>query len=80
VSAEPMVHSSTDEASRTAHSKATKEAAQRNMLLGTLLCSGGIVILLLASFGAGRITYVVATGALIVGGIQFLHGLIQASE
>jgi hypothetical protein len=75
-----MAHASTDEVSRQAHSKAMKEAGNRNMWLGGLWCLAGIAAFSVASFGAGRISYLVAAGALALGGIQFLHGLIQASE
>jgi hypothetical protein len=57
---------------------AYKEAGKKNMLYGALWCIGGTVvtvITLAAASGGG--TYVIAWGAIIFGGIQFLRGLYQ---
>ncbi len=60
-------------------SKAVDEAAKKNMLYGALWCIGGIVVTI-ATYSAaasGGGTYVVAWGAIIFGGIQFIRGLFQ---
>jgi len=53
--------------------------AKRNMVVGGLWCVGGIVVTAVtysqASSGGGR--YVMAWGAILFGGIQFVRGLLQ---
>jgi hypothetical protein len=56
----------------------TKETAKKNMLYGALWFIGGTVVTvgtLMAASGGG--SYVVAWGAIIFGGIQFVQGLYQ---
>jgi hypothetical protein len=59
---------------------ALKRAGKRNMFFGAMWCIGGIAVTAItyeaASQGGG--TYVIAWGAIVFGGIQFLHGLIQS--
>ncbi|MCE9534168.1 MAG: hypothetical protein K8T89_24075 [Planctomycetes bacterium] len=59
-----------------------KEAGKKNMLYGALWCIGGILVTALtygaAADGGGK--YVVAWGAILFGGIQFIHGLMQSSK
>ena len=55
-----------------------KNTGKRNMLYGTLWFVGGLVVTvgtLSAASGGG--TYIIAWGALLFGGIQFVQGLIQ---
>jgi hypothetical protein len=63
-----------------ARAKALKEAGQKHMLYGALWCIGGIVVTA-ATYAAasGGGTYVVAWGAIIFGGIQFIRGAMQSS-
>jgi hypothetical protein len=63
-------------------SEANKRAGEKNMLFGALWCIGGIAFTALtyraaANPGGGR--FVVAWGAILFGGIQFVRGLIQSS-
>lgn len=64
-----------------ARSSVNRDAALKNMGVGALICIVGIVITAATysaaanSPGGGR--YVVAWGAVIFGGIQFLRGLFQ---
>ena len=61
-----------------ARSEAIRSAGGRNMLFGALWCIGGTVVTVatLAASSEGG-TYVVAWGAILFGGIQFLRGLFQ---
>ena len=55
-----------------------KNTGKKNMLYGTLWFVGGLVVTvgtLSAASGGG--TYIIAWGALLFGGIQFVQGLIQ---
>src|SRR5262245_58110945 len=58
-----------------------RDEAMRNMTVGGLWCVGGLVVTGItygvASSGSGGGSYVVAWGAIIFGGIQFLRGLFQ---
>ena len=59
-------------------SKVIKDAAKRNMMIGAFWCIGGLIVTIgsySAVSGGGR--YVVAWGAMLFGGIQFLGGLFQ---
>ena len=66
----------------TAMAKAKKQAGRRNMLIGALWCVGGTAITAvtyqaaISSPGGGH--YLVAWGAILFGGIQFLRGLGQS--
>ena len=54
------------------------EAAKKNLLYGGLWCLGGLIftgISYAAASNGG--TYVIATGAIVVGGLQFIKGIIQ---
>ena len=54
------------------------EAAKKNLLYGGLWCIGGLIftgISYAAASDGG--TYVIATGAIVVGGLQFIKGIIQ---
>lgn len=59
-----------------------KSMGNKNMLVGALWCIGGIVVTAAtysaASSSSGGGTYVVAWGAILFGGLQFLKGLFQA--
>jgi hypothetical protein len=62
--------------------QASKQAGEKKMLFGALWCMGGFAITVLtfgaaANSGGGR--YVIAWGAILFGGIQFVRGLIQMS-
>jgi hypothetical protein len=66
-----------------AKAEASKRAGEKNMLFGALWCIGGIALTALtfraaANSGGGR--YIVAWGAILFGGIQFIRGLIQSSS
>ncbi len=64
-----------------ARAMARKESARKNMLHGALWCIGGVAVTVLtyqaAAPAGGR--YVVAWGAIVFGGIQFLRGLMQSA-
>jgi hypothetical protein len=56
-------------------------AGAKNMLWGAVWCIGGIIVTAAtysAAQGGGK--YVVAYGAIAVGGIQFLIGAVQAAR
>lgn len=58
--------------------QAVMARGKRNMVVGGLWCGGGLVVTLYtyaAVSGGG--TYVVAWGAILFGGIQFLKGMVQ---
>jgi hypothetical protein len=56
--------------------QAHRDRNQRNMTYGALWCIGGTVVTgLTYAAASGGGTYVVAWGAIIFGGIQFLSGL-----
>lgn len=67
-----------------ARSKACRDAGMRNMLFGGLWFVGGSAITLITfaaaanNPGGGR--YFLAWGAILFGGIQFVHGLIQIGK
>lgn len=64
-----------------AKAQAAKEASRKNMLYGALWCVGGIVVTVLTyQAAAGGGSFVVAWGAILFGGIQFVRGLVQSSE
>jgi len=51
---------------------------KQNMLIGGLWCAGGLIVTFLTfSVAAGGGTFIVLWGAMAVGGIQFVVGLIQ---
>lgn len=57
-----------------------KEEGTRNMMIGGLICLGGIVITAATySAASGGGSYVVAWGAILFGAIRFFKGLGQAS-
>lgn len=65
-------------ATPTAGARTVAAVAKRNMLVGGLWCGGGLLVTLftyMAASGGG--TYVVAWGAIIFGGWQFLKGISQ---
>jgi len=56
----------------------TREAGKKNMLVGVLwLVGGSLVTAATMSAASGGGAYVVAWGAILFGGIQFLRGLGQ---
>jgi hypothetical protein len=64
-------------------STALREAGNKNVLFGALWCLGGIVFTVLSyqlftSLGSG--SFLVASGAILVGGLQFFRGMSQLSE
>jgi hypothetical protein len=64
-----------------AKTKVLKGAGRKNMLYGALWCIGGIAVTALsyqAAANAGGGSYVLAWGAILFGGIQFVRGLIQS--
>ncbi len=65
-----------------ARSKTSSDAATRHMAIGGIICVIGIVVTVAtysaASSGGG--TYVVAWGAIIYGGWQFLRGLMALNR
>jgi len=60
-----------------------KEIGKRNMFFGAMWCIGGLAVTVItlaaASQGQGGGTYVIAWGAILCGGVQFLRGLSQAA-
>jgi hypothetical protein len=61
-------------------SEGIKRAGRKNMLYGALWCLGGIVITALSYQAAAKAggRYVLAWGAIVFGGIQFIRGLLQS--
>lgn len=61
---------------------ARKKKANKDMLYGALWCIGGTIVTVYsysaASEGGGR--YMVAWGAIIFGGVQFVRGLIASTK
>jgi hypothetical protein len=58
--------------------KANREVARKNMVFGAIWCIGGTLVTALtyqAASGGGH--YIIAWGAIIFGGFQFLRGLVQ---
>jgi hypothetical protein len=57
--------------------EALRARSQRDMLVGGLWCGGGILVTALtySSAANGGGSYVVAWGAILFGGVQFLRGL-----
>jgi hypothetical protein len=65
-----------------AKAQALKNAGRKNMLYGGLWCIGGVVVTALsyqAAANAGGGSYVLAWGAILFGGIQFIRGMLQWS-
>ena len=61
--------------------RAEKAVAKRNMMIGGLSCLGGILVTALtfgAATRAGGGPYVLAWGAVIFGGVQFVIGFAQS--
>lgn len=55
-----------------------RKAGKKNMLYGALWCIGGIIVTVMTyQAAAGGGTYVVAWGAILYGGIQFIKGVSQ---
>lgn len=58
--------------------KAHREAAARNIMIGAAWCVGGIAVTALTyQLASGGGVFVVAWGAILFGGIQFIKGLGQ---
>jgi hypothetical protein len=58
--------------------EALRAAATKDMVVGGLWCGGGILVTALTySAASGGGTYVVAWGAIIFGGVQFVRGLMK---
>jgi hypothetical protein len=60
--------------------EASKLAGMRNMFFGALWCIGGLAVTgftYAAASAAGGGRYVVAGGAILFGGLQFIRGLLQ---
>ena len=56
--------------------KAHREAGARNILVGAAFCVGGIAVTALTyQMASGGGTFIVAWGAILFGGIQFVKGL-----
>jgi len=58
-------------------------AAQRQMIIGALWCIGGIAVTAAtysAASGPGGGSYVVAWGAILFGGLQFVRGFVVWSQ
>jgi hypothetical protein len=56
-----------------------RDEANRNMLVGGILCGGGILVTAMtmaASSGPGGGPYIVAWGAILFGGIRFIRGVL----
>jgi hypothetical protein len=65
-----------------AQSEANRQAGQRNMIIGAIVCCVGVAITALtfrsaANNGGGQIAF--AWGAILFGAIQFLRGLSQSA-
>ncbi len=66
-----------------AKAKVDREAAQKNMLHGAIWCILGLVVTVVTyqmASGPGGGRYVIAWGAVVFGGIQFLRGLSQLGD
>jgi len=58
--------------------RVSREAGQKNMLIGALWCGGGLAVTAITfSAASGGGVYVVTWGAVIFGAIQFLRGVGQ---
>lgn len=56
-----------------------RSAGTKNMIYGAIWCIGGTVVTVATySAASGGGSYVVAWGAIIFGGVQFLQGLVQS--
>jgi hypothetical protein len=66
-----------------AHSDVLREAGQKNIIFGAWWFFGGIVVSVISYFlftNLGSSRFVVATGAILYGGWQFLRGLGQLAD
>jgi hypothetical protein len=66
-----------------ATTEANRQIGQKNMMFGALWCFGGLALTAIsfraaANSGGGR--YVLAWGAILFGGIQFIRGMIQSAS
>jgi hypothetical protein len=60
---------------------ALRAAAERDMRVGGLWCLGGIVVTAVTySAASGGGSYVIAWGAIVFGGIQFIRGVIASQK
>jgi hypothetical protein len=62
--------------------RAMQEAGRRNIFHGLCWCAGGLALTIFtheAAAAAGGGPFVLAWGAILFGGIQFLRGLIQSA-
>ena len=59
--------------------EAKNSAANKNMLYGALWCIGGLIVTAVTYSNASNEggTYVVAWGAIVFGGYQFIKGIYQ---
>jgi hypothetical protein len=79
LSAEKAATVANDLEQRTA--SAAKIAGRKNMLYGSLWCAGGVAATAATYRAAGDGgTFVIAWGAMLFGGIQFIRGLLQTME
>jgi hypothetical protein len=62
-----------------ARAKMNKEAGQKNMLYGALWCIGGTIVTVVSLQSASR-GGVIAWGAILFGGIQFIRGVMQTAS
>jgi hypothetical protein len=65
-----------------ARTSTLNRAGKRNMLFGASWCIGGIAVTAITYEAASQSggTYLIAWGAILFGGIQFLHGLFQSAS
>lgn len=80
---EPEVAGQVVDEVRAARAAALREAGQRNVFWGVVWCVGGLgftvlSFLLFTQLGSSR--FLVASGAIVVGGWQFVRGLKQLAE
>jgi hypothetical protein len=72
-----VVRNLTEARSKAVH-EAKREAGKKNMLYGALWCIGGTVVTvgtMMAAKGGG--SFVIAWGAIVFGGLQFIWGVCQ---
>lgn len=62
-------------------SESNHEAGRKDMVIGGLMCVGGIIVTA-ASYGAAPAggTYLVAWGAIVFGAFRFIRGRLESSD
>ena len=60
---------------------ARRQAGRKNMLYGGLWCGGGILVTVVSmAMAQGGGKFLLAWGAILFGGVQFIRGLLQSGN